>query len=298
MTWGFGKVILLGEHAVVYDHPAVAGALSLGVRCSVEARGKPTTRLAVAAWDVDVSTEDDNQVARALRALTDQLGTGVWMSADVTVPPAAGLGSSAALAVAVTRCLAQEFDRAVTDADVARIANEAERCFHGTPSGIDVALASTGGLGVFRRSTGLRPIAAAPVSIAIGLSGQPKRTGDMVGRVATQVAENPTATNETLAELGALADAGVDALESADQAALGELMNRAHAGLSTLDLSTDVLDRMVDVAKASGALGAKLTGGGGGGAVIALAPGNEQSIIDAWRDCGWQGFHCAVGVTE
>jgi len=308
MTWGFGKVILLGEHAVVYDHPAVAGALSLGVHAQPGDGPNfrtfaPNTRssLSFSFRDGSYSSDPPAIVLDAFAAIVtaldaDQLD--LHLQCDVSLPIGAGLGSSAALSVAATRAVAEAIGRQVSDDVVERIANEAERCFHGTPSGIDVAMACRGGLGVFRRSTGLRPLAAAPVRLAIGLSGQPKRTADMVGRVAAAVAAEPARAEPLLAALGALASAGAGALEAGDLNQLGALMNDAHTGLARLGLSTAVLDDMVAVARNAGAVGAKLTGGGGGGAVIALAPGREAAIVAAWQARGWDAFDCVVGVSH
>ena len=103
-------------------------------------------------------------------------------------PAAAGLGSSAALSVAVTRLFARTLapDRSqggqpgdgpvLSDDEVQQLANSAERCFHDNPSGVDVALATRGGIGVFVRGRGLRPLAAEPLPLAVGLSGQARRT--------------------------------------------------------------------------------------------------------------------------
>lgn len=294
MTWGFGKVILLGEHAVVYGHPALAGALARGASARVDARTGPTA-LRVPGWDLAVDVDDEHPVADALRALLDAASApreGLELTVEVSVPPAAGLGSSAALSVAVARALEPEAD----DTRIEQVANAAERCFHGTPSGIDVALATRGGLGTYRRGHGLTPLAAAPVALAIGLSGEPRRTADMVARVARARADQPGAA-DSIAALGAAAVAGADALLGNQLDRLGRLMGDAHQHLAALGVSTPALDALVDSALATGATGAKLTGAGGGGAVIALAPGREAAVCDAWRALGYRAFTCSVGAT-
>src|SRR5262245_61969605 len=111
---GAGKVILLGEHAVVYGHPALAAALDLGVRAQARKAGGPA-RLRVPAWGIDVpaagadaAAGEASAPARALAALEAALGLapgGHDLDAEATVPARAGLGSSAAFAVAAARAL-------------------------------------------------------------------------------------------------------------------------------------------------------------------------------------------------
>ncbi len=300
MTWGFGKVILLGEHAVVYGHPALAGALGLGARARATlACADAATALTIAGWDLHVTATDDHPVADALRALLGAARaplTGLALTAEVSVPARAGLGSSAALSVALARALFEVAGEPPGDDTIEAVANAAERCFHGTPSGVDVALATRGGLGLFRRGTGLAPLAAEPISIAIGLSGEPRRTADMVARVAAAV-DGDTHAADRLDALGDFARDGADALAQRDLPALGALMNRAHENLASLGVSSPALEALVGAARKAGALGAKLTGAGGGGAVIACAPGREPAVCEAWRALGYEARVCRVGAT-
>ncbi len=299
MTSAFGKLILLGEHAVVYGHSALAGALERGVRATARPLDRGPSTLRVAQWSLDITSEDAHPVAEALRALLAEIGAGpLALEADARVAAAAGLGSSAALSVALTRAIAEAQALTLAPREVERIANCAERCFHSNPSGIDVALAARGGLGLYRRDSGLRPIDAEPITVAVGLSGTPRRTADMVALVGQARETDRGVTEERLGELGAAAERGARALERGDCATLGQLMSRAHRLLSQLGVSAPVLDRLVETALAAGALGAKLTGAGGGGAVIALAPGREDEVIDAWRGLGYDCFACSVGARE
>ncbi len=296
---GHGKVILVGEHAAVYGHPALAGALACGVTLTATLTDATDLTLHIGGWDLRVNAGDDHPVARALATVAGALDvTAATIEGAADVPPAAGLGSSAALAVALTRALAAATGRALDDAALEEIANRAERCFHGNPSGIDVAIANRGGLGLYRRGHGLVAIAAAPLPVLIGLSGQPRSTAAMVARVAQARAARPAAVDAELEALGAAATcaAALVAAPAVDLSALGELFTAAHARLSGLGVSAPILDAMVAAAAAAGACGAKLTGGGGGGAVIALAPGREDAVLAAWRAMGTDGFVTRVGV--
>jgi mevalonate kinase len=290
---GFAKVILLGEHAVVYGHAALAAALDRGLHCSAQ---PGEYSLAVPEWSLLVKASEMHPVAAALRTIAAALGTGdpaVQLTARAEIPPGAGLGSSAALAVAITRALAANMNKALTHAELMTIAGRSEEQFHHNPSGIDVALAAGGGAGLFRRTTGLVPLRAGISTLAIGLSGEPRSTSDMVERVARATAQRPD--DARLVLLGNLAEAGAEQLASGDLPGLGEAMNRAHDVLRNLGVSTPILDEMVATARAAGALGAKLTGGGGGGAVIALAPGREDAVLAAWQRHHREGFCARLG---
>lgn len=295
---GYGKIILLGEHAVVYGYPALAAALDRGVTIAPVATpaGGPL-RLELRVWNVAVAAGDDHPVARSLAAVADALGAGrppLSLIGDAQIPPGAGLGSSAALAVAVARAVLTHLQRPPDAAALTRAAGASEALVHGRPSGVDVALAIAGGVGVFRRSSGLLPLTGVPpLRVVVGPSGAPRSTAAMIDRVAE--ATGGRADDARLRELGALTDTATAALRAGDRAALGAAMNRAHGLLADLGVSTPALDALCEAARAAGATGAKLTGAGGGGAVIAVAPpGREPAILAAWKQAGVDGFVATV----
>jgi mevalonate kinase len=301
MTSGFGKVILLGEHAVVYGYPAIAGAVDLRVAARVCSRLGPADAdtLTIPAWDLAVAAGDGSPTARALRALVDASSEGAdehWrIVATSTLPPRAGLGSSAALSVAVARALATAHREKPDVSEIESRAAAGERCFHDTPSGIDVAVAARGGLGTFDTAAGYVRLDAPPLQIVVGLTGEPRQTRDQVNRVAAEKERDPEATGERLETLGELARRGAEAIAAGDHRALGGFFNEAQAVLAALGVSSPGIDEMVGAATEAGAIGAKLTGAGGGGAVIALAPGAEDRLAAAWRKLGKEAFVTVVG---
>jgi mevalonate kinase len=303
---GRGKVILLGEHAVVHGHPALAAALSLGVE--IEATPAAADSLEVPAWGLSAGLHPAVAAVKAAIGVTAP----VALTGTASVPARAGLGSSAALAVATARALGAPepspaggawtggapgpSEGAATAArresiDVETAAMAAERVFHVNPSGIDVALAARGGVGLFRRGVGLEPVAAARFRLAVGLSGEPRSTAELVAAVAARRAAHTAVVDQVLARLGELALAGAAAL--GDLPALGTLFDEAHAKLRVLGVSTPRLDELCARARDAGALGAKLTGAGGGGAVIAA--GDEEAIVAAWRAAGFEAMVVECG---
>ena len=296
---GLGKIILLGEHAVVYGYPALAAALDRGVTMNaVPTPAGGSLRIDIPAWDLKVTASDDHPVAKSLCAIADALGVArptVTLVGDAQIPPGAGLGSSAALAVAVARALLVHDKRPTDAARVLDAASASETLMHGRASGIDVAFAAQGGIGVFRRSSGVRPLRGTSLRVLVGPSGTPRSTAAMVDRVAVET--KAVVGDARLRELGSLADTGTTSLLGGDLAGLGATMNRAHEILGGLGVSTPQLDALCASACAAGAHGAKLTGAGGGGAVIAIAPRDrEKAVLEAWKLAGVTGFVATIGA--
>jgi mevalonate kinase len=210
------------------------------------------------------------------------------------------------LSVAVARALAlaAHGPGSVGIDGIEAAAQAAERVFHGNPSGIDVALAARGGIGLYTRGEGFTPLPVRPFRIAIGLTGEPRDTAARVADVARRRAQDPVDTDRRLAILGGYAREAARGLDAALIGMLGELapvivLTRffapAQRELSELGLSSPGIDRLCAIAAELGAA-AKLTGAGGGGAVIALSAGDEQRVVEAWRAAGFDARVVDLGV--
>jgi len=294
-----GKVILLGEHSVVYGQPALAAGLPQGLVLSAVALPDPAAplRLSIPAWDLDLPLDpaDPHPVGQALRAVLDHCGAplqGWRIDGESCLPARAGLGSSAALTVALAR-LALGQDAPITTVVEASLVGE--RVFHGSPSGLDSEVAARGGVLRFVRGRGVEPVAlATPLPLVVIPSGIPRSTAALVARVRDRRARLPALVDPILHALGAAVGAGIDALGTGDHAALGEIMDVSHELLAALGVSTPALDALCAHAREGGARGAKLTGAGGGGCVIAIPPIRTEPFLRSLTEAGLQPLSLEV----
>lgn len=290
MGFAHGKVLLFGEHAVVWGQPAIAAGLSCGLTAYARLGTEPA-RLQVPAWSLEVLLEDPaHRVARACRALFDAMDVPIsgWnLEVDAALPAGAGLGSSAALAVSLARAVAQATGQTLSDQRLFDVAMAAERVFHGQPSGLDHAAAIHGGVFTFLRpggaAAGAAPVLSplevgAPLSFLIAQVEAGADTGRMVAGVATRRSAAPTVILPVLDAIGGIVAEATAAIAAGDAARLGLLMDLNHGLLGALGVSTPTLDAACWAARQAGALGAKLTGAGGGGCLVAVV---DPSLHDA-----------------
>jgi mevalonate kinase len=296
-AFGHGKVILLGEHAVVYGVPAIAAGLARGVHAGAEPAEEAT--LAITPWDVEVRPGDGTELGDALSAVLARLEPGsLRIEAEVELPAGAGLGCSAALGVATVRAILDASGRSASDDEVAEHALAWERVFHGNPSGIDNTLAAHGGVVRFQKGAPLEVVRLRrPIHLVVGNSGESASTKRMVEGVAHQRDRDPERFDKTLQAVRSLVDNARVALDGGDLYSLGQLMNLNQALLSSLLLSTDALEAMCTAAREAGARGAKLTGSGGGGCMIALCddPAQAEAVARAIEKTGHEAFATEVG---
>ena len=283
-----GKVILLGEHSVVYGHPALAGALADGVTVDA-APGRGVLRIPQWSCVIDPAIDVDATLARAYAAIRERANRpAIDLVLTFNLPTGAGLGSSAAMAVAVGRALGLDGE-ALADAAMA-----SETVIHGKPSGLDHTVSMAGGFGLFTRAGGLTSLRAAPLSLTIGHTGKARDTKGRVARVAELVNERGDEVRQRFAAIESLVARGADAVARGSYGELGAAMNENQRHLEALEVSCPEIERMCGIARDAGAFGAKLTGGGGGGCVIAV--GNDAAVTEAWRNAGFVTFAATVSA--
>jgi mevalonate kinase len=290
-----GKVILLGEHAVVYGVPAIAVGIDRGVRAQAFPLDSGPSRLHVRGWNLTVVDDDSHDLGRAFRALLDAARAATpsfrphSVDVEAHLPPGGGLGCSAAMGVAIARALEPRLGPAAIQ-DRAMVW---EQVFHGNPSGVDAAVSARGGCVLFRKGSKLEPVRSrGAIHLCIGNTGTASSTKSMVEAVARLRARKPDAVDKSFEAIRALVHSARLAIEAGDRQTLGRLMDINQSLLGDIVVSTPEIEELCRVARVSGALGAKLTGAGGGGSVVALVPTQAvaEAVLAAWKTAGFQGF--------
>jgi len=208
---------------------------------------------------------------------------------ESSIPPGAGLGSSASLGVAYALALSSLLGDELRGERLVQAGLAADEAAHGRPSGVDVAVAVYGGFLEYRRGEEPRRLESrlSGAGLVIADSGVPRRTGDVVAHVLRRAEEMGAAADLVYRAADEAAAMAVEAVERGDAARLGGIMDFMHGLLSAVGASGPELDRLVWAARRAGALGAKLTGAGWGGAVIALAgAGQGGGIVEALSSSG------------
>ena len=274
------KAILLGEHAAVYGAPALAIPLhGLGVTATVT----PAAEIHIGS---ELFTGPAGQaparlwpVLTAIRSALDHQVTltGAQVRIHSSVPYERGLGSSAAVAAAVARAVANLGGRDLPPDLLYAIVQEAERVAHGNPSGLDARAVTAGGPIRFQQGEATTVQVGAPLVFTLADSGASGSTAQAVAQVRARRDADPRAVDGVITEIAALTEAATADLTGGRMAALGERMTQTHHLLAGLGVSDDRLDTLVAAAEAAGSPGAKLTGGGQGGCIIALATSTEHA---------------------
>lgn len=292
-----GKVILLGEHAVVYGVPALAVGIDRGARACAYGQDEGPSRLVIGGWNVSVQPDESHDLARAFRSMLDAASPMRPCTVDVEtdLPPGGGLGCSAAIGVAIARAI----DPHASADGVQALAMAWEQVFHGNPSGIDAAVSARGGCILFRKGDPIDPVRVrGSLQLCIGNSGVPSSTRAMVDGLARLRERKRDLVDESFEAIRALVQNGRLAIEAGDRGALGRLMDLNQMLLGGLFLSTPELEHMCGLAREAGAHGAKLTGAGGGGCAVALVPtrATADAVLAAWRGAGFEGFATSVAT--
>ena len=299
-----GKIVLMGEHAVVYGRHALASPIPLAVEARVK-DASSSVQLLIPRWNIEqrVPSLDEHPkgaigilalVLRQLRLESRPMVIEVFPA----VPKAMGLGGSAALAVAVIRALDRHFELGLDDRRVNELAFECETAAHGTPSGIDNTVAVYGQTLLFKAQGGLPHYSqitpSNPIPLVVGVSGRESLTARMVSQVASARNKNPKSFERMFDEIEALTMSAVSAITSGDLETLGASMNLCHGILNGLQVSSPEIERMIHVSRKAGALGAKVTGGGGGGSMIALAPDCQTEVKGALEHLGYETLKLSI----
>jgi mevalonate kinase len=283
-----GKIILFGEHAVVYGQPALAVPVTQ-VEAEVRVDKIFSSGIRINAPNIQLNEKLDAlptthplaaTVLNTLHALQADSLSHVAVLVRSSIPVASGLGSGAAVSVAMIRALAKYLDKEITDEQVSELAFETEKLYHGTPSGIDNTVVTYAKPVYFVKDQPIEVLKVKyPFMIVIGDTGIPASTKAAVRDVRIQHHKRPDRYETLFAAIGSIATTARQLIEGGMPESLGPLMDENHAMLRNMNVSSPELDHLVEAAREAGALGAKISGGGRGGNMIALAQASKAGAI-------------------
>jgi mevalonate kinase len=285
-----GKIILFGEHAVVYGEPALAvpvQAVQVRAIVSPVIPGR-SGDIRIEAPDISLSADlkdlnPDHPLRVAISEVVKEEGLESIPACSVqitsTIPVASGLGSSAAISTALINAMAAFLGIRMTDEQISKAAFEVEKIHHSTPSGIDNSVVVYGQPVYYQKGNPLEflPIKN-PFSILIAGSGSPGDTRNAVTAVRESWLAEPEKFNMIFSEIGVISRKARELIIQGDIRELGPLMDQNHELLQELGVTTPSLDQLVHIARQGGALGAKLSGGGLGGHIIALIADDPDTV--------------------
>lgn len=285
-----GKIILFGEHAVVYGRPALAVPVAQ-VHADVEIRDSYSTGIWIHAPGVNLHAElnalpSDHPVAAVVHNFLFLSRVAPFPNLNIsitsTIPVASGLGSGAAVTVALVRALSSHLNHPMTDEEVNAFAYDIEKLHHGTPSGIDNTVVTYAKPVYFVKGQPIEIFkVGSPFTIVIADTGISAPTKESVADVRKLWEADKAKWEGVFDKVGEIAKQAKEKIETGDWSLLGELMDQNHKLLQEMTVSSPELDRLVEAARKAGAAGAKLSGGGRGGNMIALAQPEKADDISS-----------------
>jgi len=286
------KIILFGEHAVVYGRPAIAVPVTQ-VRAKAVITPNPLSPPGIVLIDapnIGLNAQLENLpvshplrvvVACVLKTLRVITPPSLTIRITSTIPLASGLGSGTAVSVAIIRALSAYLGKPLPEPEVSELAYQVEKIYHGNPSGIDNSVITYAKPVFFIRNQPIQFIDVThPFTLMIGDTGIKSPTSSVVEKVHKSWHTNPSVYESIFDKIGGITVEGKEAVQSGNSLILGQLLNRNHALLQELGVSSPELDHLVRIALEAGALGAKLSGGGQGGNMIALVEPTTASKIE------------------
>jgi mevalonate kinase len=277
-----GKLILCGEHAVVYHQPAIAVPV-MQVCTTTKVLATPTAprgtvRVIAPQLGLESSLDslpESDPLCLSIKMIQAHFNLDHLPACEIrinsSIPVASGLGSSASVSVSLVRALSEFLGCDLDDTETNQLAYEMEKLHHGNPSGIDNTVITFARPVCFMRGEPMELLQiAAPIELIIANTGIQASTAEAVEMVKKNHEENPQKYDAHFSEIGSLTQLVKEHLSEGFVEAIGPLLTQNHHLLQQLGVSCPELDNLVAVALAAGALGAKLSGGGLGGNMLAL----------------------------
>lgn len=300
-----GKLILFGEHFVVYGMPSIATAIEARTVAEVQRAQSYSLvddRPETPGYKREKFDQQADSIQRIFRAAgVDSSKVKIVLSGNLVA--ASGVGASAASCAAMAAAVNEEFKLGLNLEKVNDVAYEGEKGYHGIPSGIDNSCSTFGGFIWFKRDPAsnkstLRPLdSKISLSIVVGNTGMTSNTTKVVEDVKKQKERDPEKFRKIFANYVMIVDAAKAALERKDLAKIGRLMSENHILLREIGVSCPELERLVEISSKNGSLGAKLTGTGRGGLAIALVTEDtEKQVASAIEEAGFRSEITKIGA--
>ncbi len=293
------KIILFGEHAVVYGQPAIA--IPVKNVCAT-ARilpdiSKKSGHIRIQAKDIQLNADyanlsKDHPLAASVRLTLEEISPvhipSFTIQISSTIPVSAGMGSGAAVTVAVMRALSSFLGAPLPTETISNLTYEVEKLHHGTPSGVDNTVVAYEKPVYFERGKTLEALKIKhPTHWVIADTGEKTPTHETVSAVREKHAQNPEEYDAIFENIGCITKKARRTLIQGDMDNLGKLMNQNQSLLENLDVSSPRLNTLIEAARSAGASGAKLSGGGRGGNMIALGRSDSiKEIVQALKKAG------------
>ncbi|MEO0561445.1 MAG: mevalonate kinase [Chloroflexota bacterium] len=288
-----GKLMLLGEHAVVYDQPCLVTTVDLRYTATVEHTEASEVRISTPQLDaervvpLDVVGEDVPRETAFVEAVIARFRNAFGVDGGIQLTTdgptlSYGLGSSSAVTVATAAALASLHQVTLEPRALFDLCYGAVLDVQGSGSGYDVASAVYGGTLYYRRvDRTIEPLDVATLPLVVGYSGSKVGTVGLVQSVRDRRARFPGLVDALFATAGDAVETARDAIAIGDWATFGEIADIAQGVTDGLGVNTGRLSRLVYAARDAGALGAKLSGAGGGDCMFAVAPAERRDAVEA-----------------
>ncbi len=293
-----GKLMLFGEHAVVYGRPCIVTAVGQRMKVTVELSNDPFFELK--APDVSVEGYKKQMIDLSIGEIPKGAkfveiamynfyncyksytkNTGIRITTKSQFSSQFGFGSSSASTVCVIKALSELMGVKLTNMEIFKLAYKTVLDIQGVASGFDVAAATFGGtLYYVIGGKILKPLNLPSLPLIVGYSGIKADTVTLVNFVKEKAKKYPKVIDDIYTSIEDLVNLAKKALLKGDFQTVGELMNFNQGYLSSLGVSNDKLEAMIYAARNAGAYGAKLSGAGGGDCMIALAPTKSKKAVE------------------
>ncbi len=307
-----GKLILLGDYAVVHNHPCLVAAIDQRFTLSARLLDKPELRLNAPKLDLSNYQKPLEQltigiVPKAAEYIEYAVSefikrypqkTGVQIdTAAAQMDAKFGFGTSAAATVATIKALAVLFDRDLDNRTIFDISYQTVQALKGVGSGFDMATATYGGFLYFvTGGKAIEPLTIKPFNLIVAYSGNKADTPSLIRAMNDQIKVYPQVIHGFFDVSEQIVEQARQDLQEGNMASLGKLLNMHQGLLAALGVSTPQLDKICQVALTAGAYGAKLSGAGGGDCAIVLAASDKtDTVIDVLNKAGFETMLLSAG---